>query len=118
MLEIRPSCEHCDKDLPPNANDAMICSFECTFCLDCVMTKLSGICPNCYGNFAPRPIRPANFGKHNNDLIHHPATTARLFRPVDLDGHTSGISALRERLLSNQEPYSINNHAPEAANDG
>ena len=61
MLELRPNCECCDKDLPPSAEDAMICSFECTFCLDCVTTVLpKGRCPNCGGNFAPRPIRPAS----------------------------------------------------------
>jgi hypothetical protein len=117
MLELRPNCEHCDKDLPPNANDAMICSFECTFCLDCVTTKLSGVCPNCYGNFAPRPIRPTSFGKNNNDLIHHPATTARLFRPVDLDQHTRGISVLRDRPIRSHLSYAISNHAAKAAND-
>lgn len=61
MLALRPNCECCDKDLPPSAADAMICSFECTFCLDCVQTKLpNGRCPNCGGNLVSRPIRPAN----------------------------------------------------------
>jgi uncharacterized protein len=59
MLELRPGCECCDKDLPPAAADAVICTFECTFCRECVETKLGGICPNCGGNFAPRPVRPA-----------------------------------------------------------
>jgi len=58
-LELRPNCEFCDKDLPPDATDARICSFECTFCADCVETKLHNVCPNCGGGFAPRPIRPA-----------------------------------------------------------
>jgi hypothetical protein len=52
MLELRPGCECCDKDLPPEAADAMICTFECTFCRDCVDTRLGGRCPNCGGNFA------------------------------------------------------------------
>ena len=59
MLELRPNCEHCDKDLPVNADDAMICTFECTFCRQCVEDIYSGRCPNCGGNFSPRPIRPA-----------------------------------------------------------
>ena len=63
MLELRPSCECCDKDLPPAATDAMICTFECTFCRDCVDSRLKGVCPNCGGNFSPRPIRPAG-GTH------------------------------------------------------
>ena len=57
-LQLRPNCEYCDKDLPPTATDARICSYECTFCADCVETKLDNVCPNCGGGFAPRPIRP------------------------------------------------------------
>ena len=57
-LQLRPNCEYCDKDLPPSALEARICSYECTFCADCAETKLSNVCPNCGGGFAPRPIRP------------------------------------------------------------
>src|SRR5262249_40535294 len=59
MLELRPGCECCNKYLPPDAADAMICTFECTFCRNCVENRLGGRCPNCGGNFAPRPVRPA-----------------------------------------------------------
>jgi len=59
MLQLRPNCEYCDKDLPPNATDARICSYECTFCADCVEKVLHNVCPNCGGGFQPRPIRPA-----------------------------------------------------------
>ena len=59
MLQLRPNCEWCDKDLPPAATDARICSYECTFCAECVDTVLFNVCPNCGGGFAPRPIRPA-----------------------------------------------------------
>ena len=58
-LQLRPNCEYCDRDLPPNATEARICSYECTFCADCVESKLGNVCPNCGGGFAPRPIRPA-----------------------------------------------------------
>ena len=58
-LQLRPNCEYCDKDLPPNSTEAMICSYECTFCADCVENKLGNVCPNCGGGFASRPIRPA-----------------------------------------------------------
>jgi hypothetical protein len=58
-LELRPNCEYCDKDLPPHAVEARICTFECTFCADCVETKLYNVCPNCGGGFTPRPVRPA-----------------------------------------------------------
>ncbi|MBV8751511.1 MAG: DUF1272 domain-containing protein [Hyphomicrobiales bacterium] len=58
-LQLRPNCEWCDKDLPPTATDARICTYECTFCAECVETVLFNVCPNCGGGFAPRPIRPA-----------------------------------------------------------
>jgi hypothetical protein len=75
MLELRPNCECCNKDLPPAAADAMICSFECTFCSECVNDKLSGRCPNCGGNMVPRPIRPPS------TLARNPASTVRVFKP-------------------------------------
>lgn len=72
VLELRPNCESCDKDLPPAAPDAMICTFECTFCRDCVEADLHGVCPNCAGGFSPRPIRPPAA------LSRHPASTIRV----------------------------------------
>lgn len=75
MLEIRPNCECCNKDLSPDALDAMICSFECTFCRDCVETKLGGRCPNCGGELQQRPLRPAA------KLEKFPASTRRVFKP-------------------------------------
>lgn len=72
MLILKPNCECCDKDLPPTASDAMICTYECTFCADCVDDVLGGHCPNCEGNFVPRPIRPAS------QLAKHPASTKRV----------------------------------------
>jgi uncharacterized protein len=59
MLELRPACEHCGKALPPHALDARICSYECTFCADCVDKVLGNVCPNCGGGFEKRPVRPA-----------------------------------------------------------
>lgn len=59
-LQLRPNCEYCDKDLPPASTEARICSYECTFCADCVESKLHNVCPNCGGGFVPRPIRPAH----------------------------------------------------------
>jgi hypothetical protein len=58
MLELRPNCECCDKDLPPEAADAVICSFECTFCQACAQEILKSYCPNCGGDLVKRPIRP------------------------------------------------------------
>lgn len=75
MLELRPGCEQCDKNLPPEATDARICTFECTFCADCATAVFMGICPNCSGELVPRPRRPAT------RLAANPASTTRVFRP-------------------------------------
>ena len=84
MLELRPSCECCGKALPPAATDAMICTFECTFCRECADTRLNGVCPNCGGNFSPRPIRPAA------KLINNPPSTRRVFNPAGCGGAMRG----------------------------
>jgi uncharacterized protein len=76
MLQLRPSCECCDKDLPPEATDARICTFECTFCANCVDTVLKGVCPNCGGNFTVRPIRPQRL------LAKYPPSTERVHKPT------------------------------------
>jgi hypothetical protein len=75
MLEIRPNCECCNKDLPPDATDALICSFECTFCTECSTTKLGERCPNCGGAFQSRPIRPAD------KLAKFPVASKRVYKP-------------------------------------
>ena len=75
MLQLRPNCECCDRDLPPESADARICSFECTFCVDCVTTKLRGVCPNCGGELVARPRRPAV------KLAKNPASTQRVYKP-------------------------------------
>ena len=74
MLELRPNCECCDKDLPPESLEAMICTFECTFCVDCAERVLHRCCPNCQGNLVQRPIRPAEA------LKKHPASTQRVVK--------------------------------------
>ncbi|MBB3567083.1 DUF1272 domain-containing protein [Rhizobium sp. BK491] len=74
MLELRPNCECCDRGLPPESQEAMICTFECTFCVECVDTVLGGVCPNCGGDFAQRPIRPAAL------LAKYPASTKRVLK--------------------------------------
>jgi hypothetical protein len=87
MLELRPSCEHCNVALPPESTAARICSFECTFCADCVRDVLLDVCPNCGGGFAPRPVRPHRNWRGDNDLAHHPASTRVRHRPVDPEQH-------------------------------
>jgi len=83
MLELRPNCECCDKDLPPHAADARICSYECTFCADCVEIVLHNVCPNCGGGFAPRPIRPKTEWRSGVGLDKQPASTKRVYLKYD-----------------------------------
>lgn len=78
MLELRPNCEICDCDLPPDSVTARICSYECTFCSDCVDTILGNVCPNCGGGFVPRPIRPRNARRPGVSLEHQPASKQRV----------------------------------------
>ncbi|TWO73400.1 DUF1272 domain-containing protein [Caenimonas sedimenti] len=84
MLELRPICEHCARDLPPASPDARICSFECTFCASCVESVLGNVCPNCGGGFVPRPIRPARDWT-GAFLGKYPATDTRKHKPVQAE---------------------------------
>lgn len=94
MLELRPTCEHCNVALPPESQDARICSYECTFCSSCVERVLDNVCPNCGGGFVPRPIRPRNNWKGDNCLGKDPATTKVRHRPVDPAVHASLRAAI------------------------
>lgn len=85
MLDIRPTCENCNKHLPFDSNEAMICTFECTFCKDCV-TLLKEVCPNCSGNFTQRPIRPKEL------LAKYPVSTTVVFKPVDFEKHYKNMN--------------------------
>jgi hypothetical protein len=94
MLELRPTCEHCDKPLPPASTDARICSYECTFCAICVAEVLRNVCPNCGGGFVPRPIRPARNWKGGNYLGKDPLSTVRKHRLVDPAAHAKFAAAI------------------------
>ncbi len=96
MLEIRPNCEHCGKDLPPNTTEAMICSFECTFCRNCVDTVLENVCPTCGGGFCMRPIRPAAIWNHGLSLTKYPASTKAVRKPVDFDTQRAFNKTLKD----------------------
>ena len=85
MLELRPVCEHCNKKLPPDSPETMICSFECTFCKTCAQDLFKNVCPNCGGGFVPRPIRPVTNWNGDNFLGKYPASTTVKYRPVNLD---------------------------------
>lgn len=82
MLELRPSCECCNLDLPNESRDARICTFECTFCADCATHRLFNICPNCGGELVRRPIRPAD------KLAKYPMSSARVFKPAGCEPPT------------------------------
>ena len=75
MLQLRPNCECCDRDLPPESEEALICTYECTFCRDCGTGVLKGRCPNCGGELVRRPRRSAE------KLVKNPASTTRVFKP-------------------------------------
>ena len=96
MLELRPTCEHCNTPLPPASLEARICSYECTVCNACVDEVLGNVCPNCGGGFSPRPIRPATNWKNENYLGKDPASTTIKHRPVDAAAH----AAFSERIRS------------------
>ncbi len=93
-LELRPNCEWCDKDLPPASTLARICSYECTFCADCVERTLHNVCPNCGGGFAPRPIRPAIEWRRGLSVEKRPPSNRRVhlsFTLEDIAAHTTRI---------------------------
>ena len=84
-LALRPNCEYCDKDLPPEASDARICSFECTFCAECVERVLHDVCPNCGGGFTARPIRPAHEHRAGLSVTTRPPSAERVHVAYTLD---------------------------------
>lgn len=77
MLALRPNCELCDADLPPDARNARICSYECTFCAQCAERTLHNVCPNCGGGLEPRPIRPRKAWREGTGLVNDPPDTKR-----------------------------------------
>ncbi|NNC50318.1 MAG: DUF1272 domain-containing protein [Flaviramulus sp.] len=86
MLDIRPTCEHCNKPLPFDSLEAMICTFECTFCKNCVESIIHHVCPNCGGGFEKRPVRPKQL------LKKYPVSTKLVFKPVKLEAHLNKIN--------------------------
>lgn len=74
MLELRPNCECCDRDLPPESTEAFICTYECTFCRGCQDVLPGQRCPNCGGDLVQRPVRPAD------KLLKDPASTRRVVK--------------------------------------
>jgi len=93
-LALRPNCEYCDTDLPPDSTRARICTYECTFCADCVEQRLRNVCPNCGGGLVPRPIRPSTEWRPGLSLAQRPASTKR----VQLSYSADEIEAFSQRV--------------------
>ena len=93
-LQLRPNCEYCDKDLPPHSTEALICSYECTFCATCASEKLDNVCPNCGGGFTPRPIRPAQEWRPGISVAKHPPSD----KSVHLKYSLEVVSAHSKRI--------------------
>jgi uncharacterized protein len=96
MLTLRPNCEYCDKDLPPEATEARICSYECTFCADCVDGVLFNVCPNCGGGFVPRPIRPVTERRKGVCLAKQPASSKRVTLARDRQEVAEFVRSVRD----------------------
>src|SRR3954452_21104132 len=94
-LELRPNCEGCDLDLPPHSLDARICTFECTFCTDCV-TRLCNVCPNCGGGFVPRPIRPATEWRAGLSVSKRPPSGKRVHLSYSWDELEAHIARIKD----------------------
>jgi len=98
MFELRPNCEICDKDLPPQSKEAWICTYECTYCARCVHEILHNVCPKCGGNFCQRPIRPVKAWRPERGLGlgNHPASTTRIHSPFTRQQMASLVERLRD----------------------
>ncbi len=92
MIAIRPNCEHCNKELPNTSTEAMICSFECTYCKDCAITIFENVCPSCSGNFVERPIRSSKM------IEKYPASTKKVFAPKNIE--EAKINSLKYKHIS------------------
>lgn len=95
-LELRPNCEYCDKDLPPDATEARICTYECTFCASCAETHLENVCPNCGGGFVPRPIRPTTAWRNGVSRQHQPPSTERRSLSYSVEDIAAHVKRIRD----------------------
>ncbi len=96
MLILKPNCECCDKDLPAASTEAMICSYECTFCRQCVEEVLLDVCPNCGGGFVPRPIRPAVARRPGTSVKYQPPSTQRVNTKYSIDELKDFAAAVKD----------------------
>ena len=96
MLELRPNCECCDKELPPESTEACICTYECTFCSSCVENFLENVCPNCGGGFVARPIRPKVDRRSGVSLLNQPASTQRVNTKYSKEEITEFVNSVKD----------------------
>lgn len=94
-LELRPNCEYCDKDLPADAADARICSYECTFCAECADNVLHNVCPNCGGGFVPRPVRPLQEWRPGVSRVRQLPSSRRVHLKYDREALAGFVARLR-----------------------
>ncbi|MBT3143741.1 DUF1272 domain-containing protein [Phaeobacter gallaeciensis] len=97
MLTLHPNCEICDADLPPETDQARICTYECTYCASCAEAVLKGVCPNCGGNIVPRPIRPKGAWRSGTGLENHPASTTRRHNKYSVEDRKALSDKLKDR---------------------
>lgn len=103
-LELRSNCEWCDKDLPPAATDALICSYECTFCADCVERHLANVCPNCGGVFTAWPIRPETEWRPGLSVAKRPPSAKRVYLFYEPEEIARFSACVRDIPPSGAEP--------------
>jgi hypothetical protein len=96
MLDLRPNCELCDKDLPPEAAEARICSYECTYCADCAERTLANVCINCGGGLTPRPIRPLTEWRGGLSRLRQPPSSKRVLTPYSADEIAAHVARVRD----------------------
>jgi len=96
MLEIKPNCELCDKDLPVDSLEACICSYECTFCTTCVEDTLHNVCPNCGGGFEFRPVRPKTAHREGVSASDHKPSDKRVVTKLSRDEIGKFAQSLKE----------------------
>lgn len=96
MLELRPNCECCDRDLPPESTLARICTYECTFCADCADNRLQNVCPNCGGGFVPRPVRPATEWRPGVSREKQPPSLQRIHMSHTLEALSDHIARIKD----------------------
>ncbi len=102
MLQLKPNCEFCDADLAPGSEHARICSYECTFCADCVDNVLGNVCPNCGGGFVARPIRPSTARREGVSLAHQPPSGERVHTKYSREEITAFAAAARDVAPQNR----------------